>query len=132
MKRRKYHDESTNVSMVSVSRVAGPPQTGQVVLRNSGAGGQRGLAGGEELHIVGGQDRELSVGDRDDAVVGAVDDGDGTAPEPLAGHQPVPEPVVDGAVADPSASSHSMARALAVGMSRPSSQPLLIFSPVPV
>src|SRR5664280_3052848 len=33
--RRKYQDESTKVSMVSVSRVAGPPHTGQVVLRNS-------------------------------------------------------------------------------------------------
>src|SRR5450631_3432285 len=33
---RKYHDESTKVSMVSVSRVAGPPHTGQVVWRNSG------------------------------------------------------------------------------------------------
>ncbi len=32
-KRRKYQDESTNVSMVSVSRTAGPPQVGQVVLR---------------------------------------------------------------------------------------------------
>ena len=32
-KRMKYHDESTNVSIVSVSRTAGPPQTGQVVLR---------------------------------------------------------------------------------------------------
>ena len=34
VKRRKYHDESTNVSMVSVSRRAGPPQIGQVVCRN--------------------------------------------------------------------------------------------------
>ena len=33
-KRRKYHDESTKVSIVSVSRVAGPPQSGQVVCRN--------------------------------------------------------------------------------------------------
>ena len=32
-KRRKYHDESTKVSIVSVSRVAGPPQIGQVVCR---------------------------------------------------------------------------------------------------
>ena len=36
VKRRKYHDESTKVSMVSVSRVAGPPQIGQVVCRNPG------------------------------------------------------------------------------------------------
>ena len=32
-KRRKYHDESTKVSIVSVSRVGGPPQLGQVVCR---------------------------------------------------------------------------------------------------
>jgi hypothetical protein len=30
-KRAKYHDESTKVSMVSVSRLAGLPQEGQVV-----------------------------------------------------------------------------------------------------
>ena len=32
-KRRKYHDESTKVSIVSVSRPAGPPQTGHVVCK---------------------------------------------------------------------------------------------------
>src|SRR5882724_4914246 len=32
----KYHDESTNVSIVSVSRRAGPPHLGQVTLTNSG------------------------------------------------------------------------------------------------
>ncbi len=31
----KYHDESTNVSIVSVSRFAGPPQRGQVVSTKS-------------------------------------------------------------------------------------------------
>ena len=34
--RKKYQDESTNVSIVSVSRRAGPPQSGHVVLTNSG------------------------------------------------------------------------------------------------
>src|SRR5437763_15478890 len=29
VKRAKYHDESTNVSIVSVSRVPGPPHVGQ-------------------------------------------------------------------------------------------------------
>src|SRR5690606_9500660 len=33
-KRRKYQDESTNVSIVSVSRVAGPPQIGHRAARN--------------------------------------------------------------------------------------------------
>ena len=32
----KYHDESTNVSIVSVSRRAGPPHFGQVTLTKSG------------------------------------------------------------------------------------------------
>src|SRR5206468_13125756 len=35
-KRRKYQDESTNVSIVSVSRRAGPPQTGHFTLTHSG------------------------------------------------------------------------------------------------
>ena len=35
-KRRKYHDESTNVSIVSVSRRAGPPHVGHLTLTNSG------------------------------------------------------------------------------------------------
>ena len=32
--RRKYQAESTNVSMVSVSRLAGPPHRGQVTFTN--------------------------------------------------------------------------------------------------
>src|ERR1700722_6881132 len=35
-KRRKYHEESTKVSMVSVSRSAGPPHFGHVTKRNVG------------------------------------------------------------------------------------------------
>jgi len=34
--RKKYHDESTNVSIVSVSRFAGPPHFQQVAFTNSG------------------------------------------------------------------------------------------------
>jgi hypothetical protein len=34
-KRKKYHDESTNVSIVSVSRRAGPPQSVTWTLTNS-------------------------------------------------------------------------------------------------
>ncbi len=33
----KYQDESTKVSIVSVSRLAGPPQAGQVVFTHSSA-----------------------------------------------------------------------------------------------
>src|SRR6266404_2978266 len=36
VKRAKYQDESTKVSIVSVSRRAGPPHLGQVVFTNSG------------------------------------------------------------------------------------------------
>jgi hypothetical protein len=35
-KRRKYQDESTNVSMVSVSRLAGPPHVGHFTFTHSG------------------------------------------------------------------------------------------------
>src|SRR6266550_4171156 len=35
--RRKYQEESTNVSMVSVSRRAGPPHEGHVTLTNAGS-----------------------------------------------------------------------------------------------
>ena len=46
--RRKYQDESKNVSMVSVSRAAGPPQRGQVVRTQSVA-----LASGPTASSVG-------------------------------------------------------------------------------
>src|SRR6478735_6881459 len=36
-KRRKYHDESTKVSIVSLSRLAGPPHEGQSTLTHSSA-----------------------------------------------------------------------------------------------
>src|SRR6478609_5321638 len=36
-KRRKYHDESTNVSIVSLSRFAGPPHVGHSTLTHSSA-----------------------------------------------------------------------------------------------
>ena len=62
---------------------------------------QRRLPRGTELHVVGQQDRELLVGDGDDAVGGAVHDGDGAAPVALARQEPVPEAVVDRALADP-------------------------------
>jgi hypothetical protein len=59
------------------------------------------LAAREELHVVGRDHRQLVLGNGDDAVVGAVDDGDRAPPEPLARDQPVAEPVVDLAGADP-------------------------------
>ena len=100
MKRRKYHDESTKVSMVSVSRVAGPPQIGQVVLRNSGLVASGDCPVGRNSTSSGASTGSWSVGHGDDAVVGAVDDGDGASPEALARDQPVAEAVVDRARAD--------------------------------
>src|SRR5205807_9373338 len=44
---------------------------------------QRRLTGGPELDVVGGEDRELVLGDGHDTMVGAVNDGDRAAPEPL-------------------------------------------------
>ena len=63
-KRRKYHEESTKVSIVSVSRVAGPPQIGQVVRRKPLVESKRRLAGREELDVVGEQHRQLGVRQR--------------------------------------------------------------------
>ena len=62
--------------------------------------GQGRLAGREELDVVGRHDRQLVLGHRHHAVVGAVDGRDGAAPEPLPRDQPVAEPVVDLALAD--------------------------------
>ena len=101
VKRRKYQEESTNVSIVSVSRVAGPPQIGQVVFRKPGWVASGDSPVGQELDVVGCEHRELVLWHRHDAVVDAVDDRDGAAPEPLARHQPVAQAVVD--LADPDA-----------------------------
>ena len=94
-KRRKYQLESTKVSMVSVSRSAGPPQIGQVVRRKPSFEARGDLPGRQELDVVGGQHRELVLGHRHHAVVRAVDDGDRAAPVALPRHQPVPQAVVD-------------------------------------
>ena len=132
-KRRKYHDESTKVSIVSVSRMAGPPQIGQVVLRNSRgsrAATDRSCPG---LDVVGREDRQLVVGHRHDAVVrGSRRSGSGS-PRSAGGDQPVAKAVVDlgspfacsleelgGALPSPSATSS------------PSRKPELIFGPSPV
>ena len=61
---------------------------------------QRRLAGRPELDVVGREHRQLVVGHRHGAVVGAVDDRDRAAPEALPGQQPVAQAVVDLALAD--------------------------------
>ena len=69
-----------NVSMVSVSRRAGPPQCGQVVRRNASSWFERvvALPGTRRLRQ---QHRQLLLGHGHDAVDGlAVDDRDRRAP----------------------------------------------------
>ncbi len=65
--RKKYHDESTNVSIVSVSRLPGPPHFGHFVLTNSGI-----CASGESPWPV----NSVTVGSR----TGRLSDGTGTIP----------------------------------------------------
>src|SRR3954453_9005617 len=67
--RRKYQDESTNVSIVSVSRAAGPPQVGQVVStqvrfepRGGGRGGGRAAPGRVPRSVAPGQLPAAPVG----------------------------------------------------------------------
>ena len=52
------------VSIVSVSRTAGSPQTGQVVFFQVGCSFSGRFTGGLPLHIVGQQDRQLIFRDR--------------------------------------------------------------------
>ena len=56
----KYQFESMNVSMVSVSRLAGPPHFGQVVFTNTSCARQRRFARRLELGVVRQQHRQLA------------------------------------------------------------------------
>ena len=87
---------------MSVSRWAGPPQVGQVVLTQSAHVGQRRAAvAGRLVGLdVGQQHGQLVVRHGNLAAVRAVDDRDGRAPVALAGDQPVAHLVVHLALAD--------------------------------
>ena len=87
------------MSIVSVSRSAFPPQTGQVVKRQVGCSFKGLSPVGFPLHIVGQKHRELVIRNGDRAAFFAVHDGDGSAPVTLAGDQPVAQTVIDRAVA---------------------------------
>ena len=67
-KRAKYHDESTKVSKVSVSRRAAPPQRGQATRRHS-SWRSSGLPGASKLTSPG-------------SVTGRSARGTGTRPQP--------------------------------------------------
>ena len=64
----QYQDESMNVSIVSVSRRAGPPQIGQVDVEERLVAGQRVLAAAAVVDGVGQPDGQVLVGHRHDAV----------------------------------------------------------------
>ena len=104
----KYQEESTKVSIVSVSRRAGAAAAralgGDPVLGR----GQRAAALRRVVLDLGQLDRELVLGHGDDPAVLAVDDRDRRAPVALAGDQPVAQAVVDRRRAPrPSAASHA-------------------------
>ena len=61
---------------------------------------ERRLAGRQELDVLGQKDGQVGLGDPDDAVGGAVDDGDRAPPVALPADQPVPQPVLHRALAE--------------------------------
>ena len=93
VKRAKYQDESTKVSMVSVSRVAAPPHFGQATCFQVGWWSS-GLPGLSKVTSSGRTTGRSFFGNRDDAVGRAVDDRDRAAPVALARDAPVAQAVV--------------------------------------
>ncbi len=91
VKRKKYHDESMNVSMVSVSRFASFPQLGHEVLSHSSCRFERAAASSGKCawRQRGKFDWEICCRDRDGATVTAVNDWDGGAPVSLPTDEPV-------------------------------------------
>ncbi len=87
-KRRKYHELSTKVSSVSVSRSAAPPHSGRGDVLPGRVAQQR-VAGGGEVDVLGQHDRELRLGHRHHAAGGAVNERDRRAPVALAADAPV-------------------------------------------
>ncbi len=95
----KYQEESTKVSIVSVSRRAGAPQRGHSVATQSSAAAKRALALRRVVVDLRQLDRQLLVGHRHHPALIAVDDRDRRAPVALARDQPVAQAVVDGGFA---------------------------------
>ena len=104
VKRAKYQDESTNVSMVSVSRRAGAAalRAGDVL---PGRMAVERIAGPVEVDVVRQLHRQVVLRHRHDAAGLAMDDRDRAAPVALARDAPVAQAVIDLAGADRAAAA---------------------------
>ena len=85
---------------VGLAHAPGPPHVGHVVLRKPSWYCSGDSPVGRNSTSSGASTGSWSSGTGDHAVVGAVDDRDRAAPEPLAGQQPVAQAEVDLALAD--------------------------------
>ena len=128
----KYQDESTKVSIVSVSRVRRLATAWAVDAEEPLVVLERRFAGRQELDVSGSRTGSSDSGDRDDAVVGAVDDRDRAAPVALAADQPVRAGGTGRrARRRLSPTAIRWPRSFAVSTSSPSRNPLLIIVPGP-
>ena len=137
VKRAKYHDESTNVSMVSVSRRAGLPHCGQATFFQVGWRSS-GLPGRSKRDVVRQLHRQVLHRHRHDAAGLAMDDRDRAAPVALARDAPVAQAEVDLALRRPARcrasalSSRFATSSLACSMVMPSRKRELIMRAVAV
>ena len=99
VKRAKYQDESTKVSMVSVSRRAGLPHCGQATCFQVGWRSS-GLPGTSNDTSSGSDNRQLVLRHRHDAAGLAMDDRDRAAPVALARDAPVAQAEIHLALGD--------------------------------
>ena len=107
--------------MVSVSRRAGTAAAGARRVDEALQPGQRAAALAGKGDIDRQHDRQFLFGDRHDAAVLAVDDGNRRPPVALPGDQPVAQAIVDGPRAEPSLLRDNAAmRSLPVSLSSPS------------
>ena len=99
VKRAKYQDESTKVSMVSVSRRAGAHRRRGTARSRQPSCRSSGLPGLVEAHILRQPHRQLVARHRHGATGIAVHDRDRASPVTLPADAPVPQPKVDDAAA---------------------------------
>ena len=92
----KYHDESTNVSIVSVSRRALPRRRDTRSFTQSSAAASGETSFRQVLLDVGEEHGQVAVGDRDHPALVAVKDRDRAPPVALAGQEPVAQAISDG------------------------------------